>query len=119
MPLFLHSLSVLLFPAHFGFFHFLSSPLFPSSETMVKDNIYRKPPIYKQHGTVCLFNTLSLVCLGTLCCMSLLTFLVLSQLSLYPLEACTRPTDSVHMPRLGVRSGKHLEFKEIEMIYKI
>uniref|UniRef100_A0A665U5R8 Actin binding LIM protein family, member 2 n=1 Tax=Echeneis naucrates TaxID=173247 RepID=A0A665U5R8_ECHNA len=27
-------------------------------ETMVKDNIYRKPPIYKQHGTVhLLFNT--------------------------------------------------------------
>uniref|UniRef100_A0A4W6DGQ5 Actin-binding LIM protein 2 n=1 Tax=Lates calcarifer TaxID=8187 RepID=A0A4W6DGQ5_LATCA len=27
-------------------------------ETMVKDNIYRKPPIYKQHGTVhFLFNT--------------------------------------------------------------
>lgn len=25
---------------------------FPSSETMVKDNIYRKPPIYRQHGTV-------------------------------------------------------------------
>uniref|UniRef100_A0A673B608 Actin-binding LIM protein 2 n=1 Tax=Sphaeramia orbicularis TaxID=375764 RepID=A0A673B608_9TELE len=28
-------------------------------ETMVKDNIYRKPPIYRQHGTVhFLFNTL-------------------------------------------------------------
>lgn len=26
--------------------------LFTSSETLVKDNIYRKPPIYKQHGTV-------------------------------------------------------------------
>lgn len=25
---------------------------FPYSETMVKDNIYRKPPIYRQHGTV-------------------------------------------------------------------
>lgn len=26
--------------------------LSPSSETMVKDNLYRKPPIYRQHGTV-------------------------------------------------------------------
>lgn len=29
-----------------------SSLCLPFSETKVKDNIYRKPPIYKQHGTV-------------------------------------------------------------------
>lgn len=33
--------------------------LFPSPETMVKDNIYRKPPIYRQHGTVLVNTTFS------------------------------------------------------------
>lgn len=35
--------------------------LFPSPETMVKDNIYRKPPIYRQHGTVLFLTLPSLV----------------------------------------------------------
>lgn len=71
--------SFFLYPAHVGFFHFLSSALFPSSETMVKDNIYRKPPIYKQHGTVhfvlnaSLSGLVSARCVA--CCPSVMSFI--------------------------------------------
>lgn len=59
MLLFLHSLSSFLsLPPMLASSIFFSPRLIPSSETMVKDNIYRKPPIYRQHGTV-LFKTCS------------------------------------------------------------
>lgn len=46
---------------------FLSEHLTSSPETLVKDNIYRKPPIYKQHGTVQrLFNTQYIVLVQSL-----------------------------------------------------
>lgn len=48
------SLALSLMVASFIFFPLL----FTSSETLVKDNIYRKPPIYKQHGTVYFLLTL-------------------------------------------------------------
>jgi len=60
MHLFLHSLS-------FCWFLFFPLRLFTSSETLVKDNIYRKPPIYQQHGTVS-FLLWSGLC--TMCCPS-------------------------------------------------
>ncbi|KAG7221529.1 hypothetical protein INR49_017185 [Caranx melampygus] len=45
-------------PTMLASFVFFPRHLFPFPETMVKDNIYRKPPIYRQHGTVhFLFNT--------------------------------------------------------------
>ena len=50
---FIHALSLYL---SFSYLHLLCispSLSFPSLEAKVKDNIYRKPPIYKQHGTVC------------------------------------------------------------------
>uniref|UniRef100_A0A7N8XBQ8 Actin-binding LIM protein 2 n=1 Tax=Mastacembelus armatus TaxID=205130 RepID=A0A7N8XBQ8_9TELE len=57
-------------------------------ETTVKDNIYRKPPIYKQHGTVhFLFNTFLWSGLCTMCCMSPVSHLVITSpsFSLRPL----------------------------------
>uniref|UniRef100_A0A8C4HSN2 Actin-binding LIM protein 2 n=1 Tax=Dicentrarchus labrax TaxID=13489 RepID=A0A8C4HSN2_DICLA len=67
-------------------------------ETMVKDNIYRKPPIYRQHGTVYfLVNTsfsglVSARCVA--CCLSSHLLIRLSQFSSLFLHSSSRPHGS-------------------------
>lgn len=80
--------------------------LFPSSETMVKDNIYRKPPIYKQHGTVYfLVNTsfsglVSARCVA--CRLSVMSSSIYPSSPCFSSKACTRLVDSHRSTCVGL-----------------
>lgn len=59
--IYLHVFFLILLPLLSFQFTFSLSLCLPFSENKVKDNIYRKPPIYKQHGTVqSSYNSVSL-----------------------------------------------------------
>lgn len=109
--------SFFLYPAHVGFFHFLSSALFPSSETMVKDNIYRKPPIYKQHGTVhfvlntSLSGLVSARCVA--CCLSVTSFIPV--LLLYVLRtSLVQKALWIYMHRTGVLHPESMIVEQLD-----
>uniref|UniRef100_A0A665U4W8 Actin binding LIM protein family, member 2 n=1 Tax=Echeneis naucrates TaxID=173247 RepID=A0A665U4W8_ECHNA len=92
-------------------------------ETMVKDNIYRKPPIYKQHGTVhLLFNTSFSGLVSARCIYSPinLSHCLLCMCQVYPYEmlAVTHRV-KVKLPRDvdRTRLERHLSPEDFQMVF--
>lgn len=73
--------------------------LSPSSETMVKDNLYRKPPIYRQHGTVFFLVNTSFSGLVSARCVACRLSVISSSPSLFFFEE----TPWIYMHRAGVK----------------